>query len=194
MALKSRRCLQAVLVLLWHASALMQYEDWLVHRDPNSMRSTLASLPDGTLLLSNGLVERRFTVSPNFATMALGETGAAMRHQCMLRGYSPEARIGFQCPSRQGRKLLLQYAPDTLEGTTDSAATVAVGGVRGQERLAYLDPWIQADGTSRQPTAISGTLPLSHTSSRSLTLCRSFVHDSVTAPLFTTTSAYPNQD
>ena len=101
---------------------------------------------DGSLLLSNGLISRRFVTSPNFATVSLtqevpfsGHSGAIE----MLRGVSPEARIQFDCSSSpSARRGLLRYAHHALEGNTTTEhggknnwANSSDGGVEVERRV-----------------------------------------------------------
>lgn len=89
-------------------------QDWLVDPIPYRTKSTLVG--DGKqIIISNGLIERRFLLSPNAATVGFrnltnGET--------ILRGIKPEATV-------------------TLDGIEHS-----IGGLVGQENYAFLDPSI----------------------------------------------------
>jgi hypothetical protein len=135
--------------------ALLPHEDWLVGRQPTPAALT-ADPTDGSLLLSNGLISRRFVTSPNFATVSLtqelpfsGHSGAIE----MLRGVSPEARVQFDCSSSpSARRGLLRYAHHALEGNTttehggknnwanSSDGGVEVGGLHGQGRYMMFNP------------------------------------------------------
>ena len=95
-----------------------QQNDWLVqpYSQPASVQET-----DNQLILDNGLIQRRFVTSPNFATVAYTNqiTGSSL-----LRGIKPEAVL-------------------TIDGHE-----YEVGGLKGQIDYAYLDKeWI-ADLTS----------------------------------------------
>ena len=132
-------------LLLVSVLALLQEEDWLVGRPPTV--STLKKQSDGSLLLSNGLVSRRFVTSPNWGTVSIRAeapfTGGS--HE-VLRGVGPEARLNLSCTSKT-RRQLLPYAPAALRANTDrnttgisiSSAGQAVGGLRGQKRYALFD-------------------------------------------------------
>ena len=72
--------------------SLLPSEDFLVGRP--STPTTLTKDATGALLLSNGLISRRFVTSPNFATVSLRsevsfDTGGVLE---ALRGVAPEAR------------------------------------------------------------------------------------------------------
>lgn len=133
--------------------ALLPHEDWLVGRQPTPAALTVDPT-DGSLLLSNGLISRRFVTSPNFATVSLTQEAPFSGHSGaieMLRGVGPEARIQFKCPSGT-RRQLLPYAHNALEGNTttehggkDNWANstdggVEVGGLHGQGRYMMFNP------------------------------------------------------
>lgn len=148
--------LRLVTLLSIHgASCLIPEEDWLVDRPASS--SSLKELDDGSLLLSNGLVSRRFMVKPNWATLSFrNELPASGGSKELLRGFAPEARMNVSCTPQ--RRRLLPYAHDALEGNTDpgesgsspGSAGQAIGGLRGQERYALLNPsqWNLTAGAS----------------------------------------------
>jgi hypothetical protein len=99
-------------------------QDWLL--DAATYRAAVYRTENsGEIALSNGLITRRFRLTPNGATVALDNhmTGAAM-----LRGVKPEAQL-------------------TLDGLTFD-----VGGLLGQPNYAYLrDAWLaslEADPTA----------------------------------------------
>ena len=138
-----------MLLLAFLALGLLPSEDFLV--DKPLVPSTLTKDADGSLLLSNGLISRRFVTTPNFATVALRsevsfDTGGVLE---VLRGVSPEARITMSCPAaaENHRRGLLPYAADALEGQTDpnvtgssiGSAGIAIGGLRGQMRYAIYE-------------------------------------------------------
>eukprot|EP01048_Picozoa_sp_COSAG05_P014592 COSAG05_NODE_1668_length_4309_cov_3.260570_6_plen_307_part_00 len=134
-----------LLLLLPAAHSLLPSEDWLVARPASQSKATFATEPDGTMHLSNGLASRRFAiVDGQWATMSLASEEP---FQETLRGVSPEARISVSCPSDNGRRQLLEYAPNALEGKTDpnvtgsshGSAGTAIGGLRGQQRYALLE-------------------------------------------------------
>ena len=96
-----------------------QQNDWLVHQ-PFHQPATVQEVDD-QLILSNGLIQRRFVTAPNFATVDYINqiTGSSL-----LRGIKPEAIF-------------------TINGQA-----YEVGGLKGQPDYAYLDEeWI-ADLTS----------------------------------------------
>ena len=95
-----------------------QQNDWLIHPFP---QSASVNEVDNRLVLDNGLIQRTFIVSPNFATVDYTNqiTGSSL-----LRGIKPEAIL-------------------TIDGHQ-----FGVGGLKGQPDYAYLDSdWI-ADLTS----------------------------------------------
>ena len=95
-----------------------QQNDWLVQ--PFDQPATVQEI-DNQLILSNGLIQRRFVIAPNFATVDYVNliTGSSL-----LRGIKPEAVL-------------------TIDGQE-----YEVGGLKGQPDYAYLDDeWI-ADLTS----------------------------------------------
>ena len=95
-----------------------QQNDWLVQ--PYSQPATVQET-DNQLILGNGLIQRRFVIAPNFATVDYANqiTGSSL-----LRGIKPEAVL-------------------TIDGQE-----FEVGGLKGQPDYAYLDDeWI-ADLTS----------------------------------------------
>lgn len=137
------------MLLAFQALGLLPSEDFLV--DKPLVSSTLTKDADGSLLLSNGLISRRFVTTPNFATVALRsevsfDTGGVLE---VLRGVSPEARIVLSCPgaAENHRRGLLPHAADALEGQTDpnvtgssiGSAGIAIGGLRGQMRYAIYE-------------------------------------------------------
>ena len=139
--------------------ALLPNEDWLVGRPISQSRATFSTDPaDGTMVLTNGLATRRFSIiDGQWATISLaGEEP----HAETLRGVSPEARITVSCtsPAALVHRQLLDYAPDALEGKTDlnvtgsskGSAGIAVGGLRGQLRYAFSasELWNFTRGTS----------------------------------------------
>lgn len=91
--------------------------DWLLHPSSFIARATPSS--DGNeILLDNGLVRRRFRLSPNAATIALDNL---MTAESLLRAVKPEAII-------------------TIDSTP-----IEIGGLTGQPNHAYLTPqWIDA--------------------------------------------------
>ena len=98
--------------MLLASLSLLPSEDFLVGRP--STPATLTKGADGTLLLSNGLVSRRFVTAPNFATVSLRsevsfDTGGVVE---ALRGVGPEARITLSCGAGH-RRGLLAYAAGT---------------------------------------------------------------------------------
>lgn len=98
--------------------------DWLV--TPFTELAHVTESGDGkSLLLSNGLIERRIRLSPNAATVAFDNL---MTGESLLRGIKPEARI-------------------KVEGVS-----LDVGGLTGQPNYAYLlDDWI--DSSRHDPKA-----------------------------------------
>lgn len=118
--------LTAVMMLLaappHHAGTLDT--DWLV--TPVTKPATVRMSDDGKeLVLSNGLVARRFRLRPNAATVAFDNL---MTGESMLRGVKPEARV-------------------TIDGRSFD-----VGGLKGQPNYAYLlDEW--KDDLTADPNA-----------------------------------------
>lgn len=103
-------------MLSWNlAFGTPQGEDWLV--DPSSYKATAEVSADGkSIRLANGLIERRFVLAPNVAT--IGFTNL-ITGESILRGVKPEATVSID-----GKKY-------------------SVGGLVGQPNYAFLDPsWI----------------------------------------------------
>ena len=101
------------LAILLASLSLLPSEDFLVGR-PSTPATLTKGAADGTLLLSNGLVSRRFVTTPNFATVSLRsevsfDTGGVVE---ALRGVGPEARITLSCGAGH-RRGLLAYAAGT---------------------------------------------------------------------------------
>ena len=92
-----------------------QGEDWLV--DPSSYKAIAEVSADGkSIRLANGLIERRFVLAPNVAT--IGFTNL-ITGDSILRGVKPEATVSID-----GKKY-------------------SVGGLVGQPNYAFLDPsWV----------------------------------------------------
>ena len=90
-------------------------QDWLV--DPSTFRARAESTPNGKeLVLSNGLIRRKFVLSPNAATV---EFRNLVTGEAILRGVKPEAAI-------------------EIDGKN-----YTVGGLTGQPNYAFLAPnWI----------------------------------------------------
>ena len=101
-----------------------QQNDWLVQpfQQPASVRET-----DNRLILGNGLIERTFVTSPNFATV---DYTNQITDSSLLRGIKPEAVL-------------------TMNGHL-----YEVGGLKGQPDYAYLDsewiPDLTSDGNAFQ--------------------------------------------
>ena len=101
-----------------------QQNDWLVQpfQQPASVRET-----DNRLILGNGLIERTFVTSPNFATV---DYTNQITDSSLLRGIKPEAVL-------------------TMNGHL-----YEVGGLKGQPDYAYLDsewiPDLTSDGDAFQ--------------------------------------------
>lgn len=95
-------------------------QDWLIAT--KSPRAQVLRTEDPReLVLSNGLIARRFRIEPNAATVGLMNL---MTGEDMIRAVKPEARL-------------------TLQRGSEPAVTVDVGGLTGQPNLAYLTPeWI----------------------------------------------------
>jgi hypothetical protein len=134
------------LAVLLASLSLLPSEDFLVSRP--STPTTLTKDGTSTLLLSNGLISRRFATAPNFATVSLRsevsfDTGGVVE---VIRGVGPEARITLSCGVGH-RRGLLAYAAGALEGRTDpnvtgsshGSAGIAIGGLRGQQRYAIYE-------------------------------------------------------
>nr|MBI1229159.1 hypothetical protein [Cytophagales bacterium] len=106
----------------------MQSLDWLINGEPYSA-SVNFSEESGELTISNGLLERRFRISPNFATVGLTNL---VTNEAYLRAVKPEAKI-------------------TLDGQD-----IDVGGLLGQPIQNYLlDEWI--DEMRNDPDAFQFT-------------------------------------
>ncbi|MCB0685286.1 MAG: alpha-galactosidase [Saprospiraceae bacterium] len=99
-----------------------QKTDWLV----NDASFVATAEKDGNrITLTNGLISRTFSLSPNAATIAFDNL---MTNESVIRGIKPEAEV-------------------TLDGTV-----YAVGGLKGQPNYAYLDKrWI--DTLSNDPSS-----------------------------------------
>ncbi len=96
------------------ANACHEARDWLVH--PGDCRTTVYREGTRDIVLSNGLVLRRWRIYPGFATthVTLSSNG-----ENFVRGVKPEARL-------------------VLDGDT-----VDIGGLQGQPEYAYLLPeWL----------------------------------------------------
>ncbi len=90
-----------------------QQNDWLIQ--PNTQPATVEEA-DSQLVLSNGLIQRRFVTTPNFATV---DYTHLITGNSILRGVKPEAIL-------------------TINGQE-----FEVGGLKGQPDYAYLnDKWI----------------------------------------------------
>ncbi|MCE2414593.1 hypothetical protein J4G07_11350 [Candidatus Poribacteria bacterium] len=105
---------------------ISQQNDWLVHPfdQPASIEET-----DNRLILNNGLIQRTFIISPNFATVDYTNqiTGSSL-----LRGIKPEAVL-------------------TMNGHQ-----FEVGGLKGQPDYAYLDSdWITDLTSAENAVSIS---------------------------------------
>ncbi|ADB42302.1 alpha-galactosidase precursor [Spirosoma linguale] len=96
--------------------------DWLIR--PVSQKAGVFQTKGGKeLVLANGLISRRFRISPNLATVDFQNLST---HEQFIRAVGPEARV-------------------TLNGKT-----YAVGGLYGQKERAYLrDEWL--DGFTANP-------------------------------------------
>ena len=62
--------------------------DWLVTKVTNP--TTLTKTPQGTLLLSNGLIAREFGVTPDFFTI---DYFSYEKNSSLLRAVGPEAQV-----------------------------------------------------------------------------------------------------
>lgn len=96
-------------------SPSLRAEDWLV--DPTPYRARAEVQAEGKeVVLSNGLIERRFVLAPNAATIGFRNL---VTGESILRGVKPEAMI-------------------ELDGQS-----YAIGGLTGQPNYAFLDPsWV----------------------------------------------------
>ena len=106
-----------------------QQNDWLVQPfcQPASVEER-----DNQLILDNGLIQRTFVISPNFATV---DYTHQMTGSSLLRGIKPEAVL-------------------TINGHP-----FEVGGLKGQPDYAYLDSdWI-ADLTSDEKRISISRIP-----------------------------------
>ena len=73
---------------LYNKQSIVQQNDWLLGGD--QAKAGLYQTPEGYLVLSNGLVSRTFTTTPNAATVALEVLGQDIS---FLRSVRPEAEI-----------------------------------------------------------------------------------------------------
>ena len=99
---------------------ISQQDDWLVHPFP---QSASVAETDNRLILNNGLIQRTFLISPNFATV---DYTNQITDSSLLRGVKPEAIL-------------------TIDG-----CQFEVGGLKGQPDYAYLDSDWVVDLTSAQ--------------------------------------------
>ena len=76
----------------WTAAAGPVVDDWLVHDVERRAGLFRDSAGNAELLLTNGLVSRRWRLVPNGATVALDNL---MTGESLLRGIKPEARISL---------------------------------------------------------------------------------------------------
>ena len=109
------------LAVLLASLSLLPSEDFLVGRP--STPATLTKDTAGTLLLTNGLVSRRFVTAPNFATVSLRsevsfDTGGVIE---VLRGVGPEARITLRSSSMAG--FLKGRQPNSMKQPGTAART-----------------------------------------------------------------------
>lgn len=100
-------------------------KDWLV--DNSGYRATLTEDTDrGEIVLSNGLIRRRFRLAPNAATVAFDNL---VTGQAVIRGIKPEAEVEIDGQSFQ------------------------VGGLKGQPNYAFMtEAWM--DQLSSSPSAM----------------------------------------
>lgn len=127
--------------------------DWLISAPKEGAKLYRSDHPQ-ELVLSNGLIARRFRLAPNAATVGLINL---MTGEDLLRAIKPEARL-------------------TLRKGTDKPTVVDIGGLTGQPNLAYLTPewidrmtaskdsfklvgWKQGPTTPRMAWKLSGVLP-----------------------------------
>jgi hypothetical protein len=98
--------------------------DWLI--DPSGYKARVVqNSSDGEIILTNGLLERRFRLAPNAATVGFENL---MSGESVLRGIKPEAAV-------------------ELDGQSYD-----IGGLSGQDEYAYLLPeWL--DGLTSDPKA-----------------------------------------
>ena len=113
------------LAVLLASLSLLPSEDFLVSRP--STPTTLTKDGTSTLLLSNGLISRRFATAPNFATVSLRsevsfDTGGVVE---VIRGVGPEARITLSCGVGH-RRGLLAYAAGKGHTVTVLALTLTL--------------------------------------------------------------------
>ncbi len=98
-------------------------EDWLLSKGRYSAEIEIQNV-DKDLVMTNGLIERSLTISPNAATVGFMNL---MTGESILRGIKPEAVI-------------------KIDGQTHD-----VGGLIGQEEYAYLLPeWLDSMTTDKQ--------------------------------------------
>ena len=80
-------------LILYLLAVLISYclsDDWLL--DQTKFKTTFSKISDHRWSLSNGIVERIFTVQPNFGTLDLY---SHERQESLLRAFSPEAELVF---------------------------------------------------------------------------------------------------
>lgn len=104
-------------------------QDWLLATRHDPARLFRTDHPQ-ELVLANGLIARRFRLTPNAATVGLLNL---VNGEEMIRAVKPEARL-------------------TLQRGAAAPVTVDVGGLTGQPNLAYLTPeWL--DKMTARPEA-----------------------------------------
>jgi hypothetical protein len=104
-------------------------QDWLLATKAEASRLYRTEHPQ-ELVLSNGLIARRFRIAPNAATVGLVNL---INGEEMIRAVKPEARL-------------------TLQRGATPPETVDIGGLAGQPNLAYLTPeWL--DQMTARPDA-----------------------------------------
>jgi hypothetical protein len=101
---------------LYNKAALQSKEDWLLA--PTARKSAIYRTPEGYMALSNGLITRTFTLTPNGATIGLDNL---VTNEALVRAVSPEAvlwingheiKAGGLTGQPIGNYLLPKWIPD----------------------------------------------------------------------------------
>lgn len=101
---------------VYNKAAVAIKRDWLV--SPPSQKSGVYRTPEGYLALTNGIITRTFTTTPNGATIALDNL---LTNEALLRSVTPEAVVWI------------------------NGQEISVGGLTGQPLQNYLLPeWLPA--------------------------------------------------
>ena len=84
----SRNLLLLVLVIIFQTAVSKPFKDWLVSRIDT--KSSFSKTPKGTVVLSNGLIQREFLLHPNLATIDLY---SYEKKSSVIRALGPETVI-----------------------------------------------------------------------------------------------------